>query len=185
LIVRSGYPPRVWNIAKQERDKDEGRAAAALAEATAAKLVSITAALRVYDEELAASARRQVAEAEKLARVAERRLAEVSPMMETAAQLVRELRAALDALRPASAPGGGAPPEPDPDARATVEMPRLPATGAPPPEDAEEDPEELTTVAARPVDTLAARNGLRLTPRAGAALPDADAGPRSARQGKR
>jgi hypothetical protein len=59
------------------------------------------------------------------------------------------------------------------------------ATGAPPPGDAEEDPEELTTVAARPVDTLAARNGLRLTPRAGAVLPDADAGPRSARQGKR
>jgi hypothetical protein len=197
LLVRlharlDAIPARVWNIAKQERDKDEGRAAAALAEATAAKLVSITAALRVYDEELAAGARRQVADAETLARVAERRLTELSPMMETAAQLVRELRAALDALRAApsgtaSASAEGSPPEPDPDTRATIEMPP-PVMRAPPPTGGEdEEPEELTTVATRavgvdaaapattPMPGRAVASRARVSPRAPAVAPPGSA----------
>jgi hypothetical protein len=124
-----GLPARVWDIVRQERDKDERRALAALADAVAAKATSSRASLRVYEEELAASARRQVAEAERLAHLAERRLSEAGPVMETAAQLVRELRATLDGLRAAA--GGGIPSR-DPDQRPTVEMPRLPTTGEPP-----------------------------------------------------
>jgi hypothetical protein len=183
----AALPARVWSIARQERDKDEGRAAAALAEATAAKVVSVTAALRVYDEELAASARRQVAEAEKLARLAERRLSEAAPVLETAVQLVRELRGALDAQR--AAPIEQAPPEPDPDTRPTVEMPRPPpatgapppkppATGAPPPDD--DEPDELTTVTTRapettPMPDRTARSRARPSPRALALAPPGSA----------
>jgi hypothetical protein len=173
----AALPARVWSIARQERDKDEGRAAAALAEATAAKVVSVTAALRVYDEELAASARRQVAEAEKLARLAERRLSEAAPVLETATQLVRELRGALDARR--SAPAEHTPPEPDPDTRPTIEMPRPPpATGAPPPDD--DEPDELTTVTTRapettPMPDRTARSRARPSPRALALAPPGSA----------
>jgi hypothetical protein len=155
-----GLPARVWDIAKQERARDEGRALTALTEATAVKVGSSTAALRVYEEELAATARRQIAEAEKLARLAVRRVAEVSPMMETAGQLVRELRDTLDALRAAprctaSGPAESAPPEPDPDTRATVEMPP-PVTYAPPRDGEEEDSDELTTVTTRAAVVAAA-----------------------------
>jgi hypothetical protein len=100
-------------------------------------------------------------EAEKLARIATRRLAEAAPVMETAAQLVRELRAALDALRAApsgtaSAPVESAPAEADPDTRATIEMPP-PVMRAPPPRDGEdEDSEELTTVTTRAAVVAAA-----------------------------
>jgi hypothetical protein len=96
--------------------------------------------------------------------MSERRLSDVGTALEAAAMLVRELRAVLDGLR--AAPPAVAS-EPDPDTRATVELPRPPDGAATPAEEDErEEPEELTTVAARPPPgTPAASNGLRLAPR--------------------
>jgi hypothetical protein len=168
----AGLPARVWSIAKQERAKDDSHALAVLQEAAAGKVIAITAALRLYEEELAATSRAQIADAEKRARIAERRQSEAGAPMEAATQLVRELRTALDELRAARpAPPHEAPPAApaEPDQRPTVEMPKPPASCAPPANDAEaeeDEKEELTTVAARPpAGTSAASNGLRLTPR--------------------
>jgi hypothetical protein len=167
----AGLPARVWSVAKQERARDDSQALAVLQEAAAGKVIAITAALRLYEEELAATSRAQVADAEKRARIAERRQSEAGAPMGAATLLVRELRTALDALRAARpAPAAEAVPGafPEPDQRPTVEMPRPSASCAPPANDAaeEEEHEELTTVAARPpAGTSAASNGLRLTPR--------------------
>jgi hypothetical protein len=168
----AGMPARVWSIAKQERAKDDSQALAVLQEAAAGKVIAITAALRLYEEELAATSRAQIADAEKRARIAERRLSEAGAPMEAATQLVRELRTALDELRaPRAAPtdeaASAAPAERD--QRPTVEMPKPPASCAPRPDDAaeeDEDTEEMTKVAARPdLATLAAANGFRPAPR--------------------
>jgi hypothetical protein len=161
-------PARIYGIAKQERDRDERHATTALTEATAAKVISITAALRVYEEELAATSRLQAADAEKRARMSERRLSDAGTALEAAAVLVRELRGVLDGLR--AAPPAVAS-EPDPDTRATVEMIR-PATSVPPPRDGEDDePEELTTVTTRAPETTpmvdrAVESRARVSPRA-------------------
>ena len=70
-------------------------------------------------------------------------------------------------------------PEADDEQRKTVEIPRPPASLAPPVLDDDENAEELTQVAARPVaGTPGAANGLRL-PRA-AILPPPASPPRSA-----
>lgn len=172
----AGLPARVWSIARQERARDDSHALAVLQEAAAGKVIAITAALRLYEEELAATSRAQVADAEKRARIAERRQSEAGAPMEAATLLVRELRSALDELRAGrAAPPDEAPPTTpaEPDQRPTVEMPKAPASCAPPANDAEEEEEheELTTVAARPpAGTPAARNGLRLTIRPPAAV---------------
>jgi hypothetical protein len=170
-------PASIYGIAKQERDRDERHAATALTEATAAKVISITAALRVYEEELAATSRLQSADAEKRARMAERRLSDAGTALEAAAMLVRELRAVLDGLR--AAPPAVAS-EPDPDTRATVEMLR-PATSVPPPRDGEDDePEELTTVTTRAPETTpmadrAVGSRARVSPHAPAVAPPGSA----------
>jgi len=68
-------------------------------------------------------------------------LSDAGTALETSASLVRELRAALDDLRAQRAPQVA-----ESDERKTIEVP--------PPQCAEEeDSEELTTIAARPVTT--------------------------------
>jgi hypothetical protein len=169
-------PQRIYGIAKQERDRDERHATTALTEATAAKVISITAGLRVYEEELAATSRLQMADAEKRARMAERRLADAGTALEAAAALVRELRAVLDGLR--AAPPAVAS-EPDPDTRATVEM-LPPATSVSPGDSEDEEPEELTTVTMRAPETTpmldrAVRSRARVSPHAPAVAPPGSA----------
>ena len=197
-----GLPARLWSIARQERDRDEKKATTALTEATAGKVISITAALRVYEEELAARSRLLVADAEKRARIAERRLSDAGAALDAATALVRELRGALDQARSAAL---AAPAEPDPDTRATVEMPWRAAPPAP--SEAREskareskarkseareseareseEPEELTTVAARPVAIAPPGSAEPLSPEpaqlaAGLTRPAATSRPRGA-----
>ena len=148
-----GLPPRLWAIAKRERAADEARALTALTEATAAKVGTITLGLRHHEEQLAASLRAQIAEAETRARVAERRSSEAGVALHAATDLVRALRSlcgemeaviacAHDATRARAAPALRDPPL---DERPTMEItPRAPA------EEDEEPAEELTTVADRP-----------------------------------
>ncbi|MFT3769635.1 MAG: hypothetical protein QM820_29720 [Minicystis sp.] len=178
MILRKldGLPARVWAIARHERERDESLALTALQEATAAKVGTMTAALRQYEEQVAATLRAQVADAQARARAAERRLSDTGSALEAATALVRELRAALDEARVPSAPRFGASEEPvhpkadgaalgDADQRETVEMPKPPASCEPPASD-DEPEEELTTIAARPPPgTTAASNGLRFAPR--------------------
>jgi hypothetical protein len=177
-----GLPARIWSIAKQERDRDEKKAATALTEAAAAKVISITAALRVYEEELAARSRLSLADAEKRARIAERRLSDAGAALDAATALVRELRAVLDQARAAAPP---APAEPDPDTRATVEMPWRAAPPAPGESRDSEEPEELTTVATRPVAIAPPGSAEPLSPEpaqlaAGLTRPAATSRPRGA-----
>jgi hypothetical protein len=92
-----GLPLRIWSIAKKERAQDEGAAVTALQEATAARVGPIVSSLRTYHEQLAASSRAQVADAEMRARVAERRSSDAGVALDAASALVRELRALRDA----------------------------------------------------------------------------------------
>jgi len=154
-------PARVWSIAKQERARDESHAQTALREATAAKVGTITSALRLYEEEIGERSRAQVAEAEKRARVAERRLADAGTALEAGAVLVRELRALLDELhakrapdpKPAGAAQLAAPQAAETDERKTMEAP-APVPSVPPHAAGDRDSEEFTTVLTRPVDDL-------------------------------
>jgi hypothetical protein len=140
-----------------------------------------------------------MAEAEKRARIAERRLSDAGVALDAAMALVRELRAVLDQARAAALV---APAEPDPDTRATVEMPwraappapgeardgEMPWRAAPPPPGESRDsdePEELTTVATRPVAIAPPGSAEPLSPEpaqlaAGLTRPAATSRPRGA-----
>jgi hypothetical protein len=93
-----GLPLRIWSIAKRERDEREGAAVTALQEATAARVGPIVSSLRSYHEQIAATLRVQVADAEMRARVAERRSSEAGVALRAASELVREARALRDDL---------------------------------------------------------------------------------------
>jgi hypothetical protein len=91
-------PPRVWGIAQRERARDETTALEVLTDATRAKVTTIVAGLRGYEEAVAASWRDQLATAETRARVAERRAADVGVALSAATDLVREARELRDAM---------------------------------------------------------------------------------------
>jgi hypothetical protein len=91
-------PLRIWSIAKKERVQDEGAAVTALQEATAARVGPIVTSLKAYHEQIAATFRAQVADAQMRARIAERRSSEAGVALRTASELVREARALRDDL---------------------------------------------------------------------------------------
>jgi hypothetical protein len=94
----AGLPAAFRAQVRRERSEGEGRAMAVLQEAAAAKVGSITLALRALEERAVARHRDEVAALEVRARVAERRALEVVPPLGAAVELVRALRSALDAL---------------------------------------------------------------------------------------
>jgi hypothetical protein len=93
-----GLPPRVWGIAQRERAREESTALEVLTDSTRARVTTIVAGLRAYEEQVAASWRDQIASGETRARVAERRAADVGVALSAATDLVREARELRDAL---------------------------------------------------------------------------------------
>jgi hypothetical protein len=107
-----GLPLRIWSIAKKERAQDEGAAVTALQEATAARVGPAVSSLKAYHEQIAATFRAQVADAQMRARIAERQSSEAGVALRAASELVREARALRDDL--AQLVHGTAVPEPAP-----------------------------------------------------------------------
>src|SRR4051812_16542776 len=69
-------PLRVWGIAREQQAQQEGKELAALQEGVAARVKALVVSLHAFHEQIAASFRAQVADAEMRARVAERRSSE-------------------------------------------------------------------------------------------------------------
>jgi hypothetical protein len=156
----SGLPARLVAILRQERAQDEARAVWALQEATAIRVGASTVALRAHEEQIAATFRAQIAEAEARARVAERRSSDAAVALSTATELVREVRATLEALgevpfivaelrglQARVAEHAVEVPSPD-SARQTIEI--GPPVSCALPVDEEEPDEEPTKISARP-----------------------------------
>jgi hypothetical protein len=145
-----GLPLRIWSIAKKERDEGQGAAVTALQEATAARVGPIVNSIRSYHEQIAATLRVQVADAEMRARVAERRSSEAGVALRAASELVREARALRDDLArllPAGVVPGGAP------ATAPAELRTAPLLPPPPrAPDADSEDSGAWTHDARPSD---------------------------------
>jgi hypothetical protein len=72
-----GLPPRLWGIAQRERAREESTALEVLTDGTRARVTTIVAGLRAYEEQVAAAWREQMGGAETRARIAERRAADV------------------------------------------------------------------------------------------------------------
>jgi len=87
-----GLPSRVVNLAARERADGERKGMSALQEMAAARVGAIVKSLRQHEEQVAASFRSQVAEAEVRAHIAERQASEAGVALSTAVVLVRELR---------------------------------------------------------------------------------------------
>jgi hypothetical protein len=150
-------PVRMWAIAKEEQAREAGRGQAALVAAAGLKVGPLVKSIRDHEEQIAASFRGQLADAEVRARLVERRTTETLAILGAASTLVRELRAALDALGAPRAPRGAAPPEQrgaDATGRPTLALARVGAAGVPAAAVEGEDPEveedELTRVGPRP-----------------------------------
>jgi ferredoxin len=129
-------PRTVWEIVRQERAAEVPRAQSALQEAAAVRVGAIVKSLRDHEDQVAASYRAQLADAENRARVIERRASDAGVALGAASELVREVRSLRDELRalillsapqPAPGPAGG-----DPDRRETTELPRPPPGLTPP-----------------------------------------------------
>lgn len=140
------FPAALRAQVRRERAEAQAEAMTVLQAAAALKVGAITAALRAREEEAATLYRDEVAAADLRTRIAERRAADAAPMLRTASELLRQLR---ELLNPLVAAAGKRtvppPPEPDPDARPTLET-APPASCAPPPLPAGDEPEEeLTT----------------------------------------
>ena len=139
--------------------------------------------IKLFHEQLGERLHGEIKASEARAKVAERAAADTATALDAAITLVRELRAMLDEPRaeaPVTSPPPHAesPPHPEPpedsDTRETINMPGP----KPPLAENEEEPEELTQVATRPIaGTPAAPNGLRLTPRAAIPPPPSPAAP--------
>jgi predicted component of type VI protein secretion system len=129
-------PRRLLALVKQERAREDGQAQTALLEAAAAKVGPVVAGIRTYHDQLEASLRAQLAEAETRARVSERRALDASTYLQAASTLVADLRNLRDerallvrAPTVASAPAPEPSAEPgDPDQRVTTEVRRRPAS---------------------------------------------------------
>lgn len=129
-------PRRLLALVKQERAREDGQAQTALLEAAAAKVGPVVAGIRAYHDQLEASLRAQLAEAETRARVSERRALDASTYLQAASTLVADLRNLREerALLVHGATVASAPaPEPsaesgDPDQRVTTEVRRRPAS---------------------------------------------------------
>ena len=151
-------PINVWAQVKRDRDTPTPKALDAMKEAVAIKAGAAVLAIQRHEENLAATFRAQVAEAETRARMSERRAADTVTALQAAAELVRELRGALDAAPRAVAPPPEAietarkPGSPEPASRERSS----PRTGLPPgiatSPDGEErlSEDEMTRVALRP-----------------------------------
>src|SRR5262249_6071283 len=75
-------PNAVWSLARRERVEEALKALDATKEAVAAKVGTSVIAIRQYEENIAASFRAQVAEAETRARVGERRLTDTGAALQ-------------------------------------------------------------------------------------------------------
>ncbi len=126
-------PADVWSLARRERAEDAPRAIDAMKEAVAAKAGAAVLALQRYEDNLAASFRAQVADAEMRARMSEMRAADSVTALQAATALVRELRSALETakeppvtriLPPSTPPAGDA-------ERDTMEITKPSAGGLP------------------------------------------------------
>jgi hypothetical protein len=147
-----GLPLRVWSLVQKERDDNAGKALDAMKETVAARAGASVVAIQRYEESLAAGFRAQVAEAQTRARVSERRAADTETALQSAVSLVRELRAALDAMPGGAAArnsssGASSPAEPGDAERETREI-ALPRAGADDEEELGED--EKTRVGKQP-----------------------------------
>ena len=146
-----GLPARAAVSFKLEAEARARADASAVHDAAKQMAAPLFAGLREAQEGLAADFRRQVANAEMRARVGERHAANTTTALETAAVLVRELRAGIDATGEARARLERTAAETD-DNRTTIEV-LTPPSGAPPPsstaatvDEGWDDPEEHTTV---------------------------------------
>jgi len=181
-----GIPHHVWKAAQRDRAADETRALDVLQAAAASRLGGLVIGVQTYHEQLAGLARAQVADAEVRARMTERRAADAGIALDAASALVRDLRTLAEDLpslidRRAMHTGiaiGKATArredrEPEPEERATVEMPRgastpetlrkpdrpapasrlrpLTAPAEPPDEERVSGDEELTRVQSHPL----------------------------------
>ena len=160
----SRLPARLVAILRQERAQDDARSLWALQEATAIRVAASTAALRAHEEQVAASFRAQIADAETRARVAERRSSDAAVALSAAAELVRELRAALDTfgeLRAARVASPEVAVDADRTTRATCALPRVGPGGLPSAaaEGDEADENEQTRVGRKPRAAAPAMNG--------------------------
>jgi hypothetical protein len=90
-------PRRIVALIKNERVRDEGQAQAILMEAAALKLGPLLAGIRTYHEQMNASLRAQIADAEMRARMSERRASDATTYLGAASTLVAELRALHEA----------------------------------------------------------------------------------------
>jgi hypothetical protein len=150
----SRLPLAVWSLARREREAEAPKALDAMREAVAVKAATSVIAIRQYEENIAASFRAQMAEAEMRARIGERRAVDVVTALQAATTLVHELRAALDAL-PASPGMRAVPPSTLPAGdgeRETTETPIVRSRDLPSAVAEEDDPEgdDLTRVEKRP-----------------------------------
>jgi hypothetical protein len=137
-------PGRVRFLIAEERAK----ALTELQEAVAGRVAGATAALRVYENDIAQHLRDEVVATELRARVAERRSTDVASVLEGATALVRELRALLDRLQPLAVPAAE-------DERRTIEMTR-PAHNLAEASETDDPPDEPTKVAPRRTSHVAA-----------------------------
>jgi hypothetical protein len=115
----SGLPLAVWALARREREANATKALDAMKEEVAARAGLAVVAIRRYEEQIGATFRAQVAEAETRARMAERRAADAATALEAAAVLVRELRLVLgvvgETVESAPKRGGRLPSAEEPD----------------------------------------------------------------------
>jgi hypothetical protein len=98
LHVRvSRIPHVVWSLARRERAQDGASLLDSMKEAVAARSGHAIVAIQAYQEQIAQSLRIQIAEAETRSRAAERRAAEAVKALDAASDLVRDLRAVVEA----------------------------------------------------------------------------------------
>jgi hypothetical protein len=120
-------PARLFTLVKNERARDDGQSQAIMMEAAALKVGPLIAGIRSYHEQMEASLRAQLAEAETRARISERRAADASTYMDAASALVAELRVEIEKLTRRASTGALSEVEQEPlepDQRATVELRR-------------------------------------------------------------
>jgi hypothetical protein len=134
------FPASASKVIERNRAVDETRALDVLQAAAASRLGGLVVGVQTYHEQLAGLARAKVAEAEVRARMTERRASDAAVALDAASALVRDLRTLAEdlpslmdrrALHTGIAIGEATArrEEPDPEERATVEMP--PGTSGP------------------------------------------------------
>lgn len=126
FLVRriESLPRRLLDRLEALRTQKDAQAQALAMEAAARKVGPLIAGIRSYHDQMAASLRAQLADAELRARLRERRDEDGVAYLSAASKLVGELRALYDARRQLAGANESTPEPVEPDQRATIELRR-------------------------------------------------------------